>query len=161
MKRRNFIALAGVGTALLPFAAFGEDQSKVYRVGLLASGPPIDVSAPRMAPLIRGLATRGYVVGKNLVVESRGAAGHVEKLPQLIDELVAAKIDVLVTFGYPPAVAAKQAGNVPTVAIFAGDPVGTRLVESLSRPGGTITGISDVSVQVTPKRLELLKRMAP
>ncbi|HYM31865.1 MAG TPA: ABC transporter substrate-binding protein, partial [Candidatus Cybelea sp.] len=90
-----------------------------------------------------------------------GAAGHVEKLPQLIDELVAAKIDVLVTFGYPPAVAAKQAGNIPTVAIFAGDPVGTGLVESLARPGGTITGISDVSVQVTPKRLELLKRMAP
>src|SRR5439155_9468875 len=71
------------------------------------------------------------------------------------------KVEALVSVGYPPALAAKQGTRIPVVAINAGDPVGTGLVESLARPGGNLTGISDVSAELTPKRMELLKTMAP
>jgi putative tryptophan/tyrosine transport system substrate-binding protein len=100
-------------------------------------------------------------VGKNLALERRGAEGHNDRLPQLVAELVASKVDVIVTSGYPSALAAKQAATPPTVAVNAGDPVATGLVANLTRPGGNLTGISDVSAEVTPKRLELLKRIAP
>jgi len=82
-------------------------------------------------------------------------------LPRLLAELVASKVDVIATFGYPSALAAKQGTTLPVVAFGAGDPVGTALVDSLARPGGNLTGISDVSAEVTPKRLELLKQFAP
>jgi putative ABC transport system substrate-binding protein len=85
----------------------------------------------------------------------------VDRLPQLVVELVAGKVDVILAFGYPPALAAKEGTTLPVVAVNAGDPVGTGLVDSLARPSGNITGISDVSVEVTPKRLELLKEIAP
>ncbi len=84
-----------------------------------------------------------------------------ERLPRLVDELVASKVDLIVTFGYPPALAAKRGTTLPVVSFAAGDPVGTGLVDSLARPGGNITGISDVSAEVTPKRLELLKEIVP
>jgi putative ABC transport system substrate-binding protein len=114
-----------------------------------------------MAPLLRGLAKRGYVADKNVAFERRGADGKLERLPQLLDELAAAKVDVIVASGYPPVVAAKEHTKLPVVALFAGDPVGTGLVSSLARPGGHITGISDVSAELAGKRVELLKRMAP
>jgi putative ABC transport system substrate-binding protein len=94
-------------------------------------------------------------------LERRGAEGKLERLPQLLAELVARKVDVIVTSGYPPAVAAKQGTTLPVVAIFAGDPVGTGLIASLARPGGHLTAISDVSSEITPKRMELLKQIAP
>ena len=84
-----------------------------------------------------------------------------DRLPQLVAELVASKVDVIIALGYPPTLAAKQGTTLPVVAFSAGDPVGTGLVDSLARPGGHLTGISDVSAEVTPKRLELLKEFAP
>jgi putative tryptophan/tyrosine transport system substrate-binding protein len=93
--------------------------------------------------------------------ERRGAEAHMDRLPRLVDELAASKVDLIVTFGYPPAVAAKHGVTVPVVVFAAGDPVGTGLVDSLARPGGNLTGISDVSAEVTPKRMELLKQIAP
>src|SRR5204862_7537561 len=91
----------------------------------------------------------------------RGAEEHLDRLPQLFAELVAGKVDVIVATGYPAALAAKQGTTLPIVAFGAGDPVSTGLVESLARPGGNLTGISDVSAEVTPKRMELLKQVAP
>jgi putative ABC transport system substrate-binding protein len=85
----------------------------------------------------------------------------VERLPQLVAELTAAKVDLIFTSGFPAALAAKKGTTLPVVAINAGDPVGTGLVASLARPGGNLTGISDVSAEVTPKRLELLKEITP
>jgi len=96
-----------------------------------------------------------------LVFERRGAEAHTDRLPRLVGELVASKVDIIVTLGYPSAVAAKQGTSVPVVVFGAGDPVGTGLVASLARPGGNLTGISDVSAEVTPKRMELLKQIAP
>lgn len=99
--------------------------------------------------------------GRNLAFERRGSSAQTDRLPILFDELVASRVDVIITFGYPAALVAKQKGTFPTVASGAGDPVSTGLVDSLARPGGNITGISDVSAELTPKRMELLKQMAP
>jgi putative tryptophan/tyrosine transport system substrate-binding protein len=128
---------------------------------LLSAGAPITDNSPNGAPLIRGLAQHGYELGRNLVFERRGAEAHVDRLPQLVAELAASKVDLIVTSGYPAALAAKNGTSLPVVAINAGDPVGTGLVPSLARPGGNLTGISDVSAEVTPKRLELLTEIAP
>src|SRR3954454_815253 len=159
MKRRNFIALLG-GTAVAgSLRAFAQTPAKVYRAGLL--GPGGLTAGPFEAPLIRGLAQHGYVPDKNLELDRRGAGGHPDRLPQLIAEFVASKVDVIIALGYQPVLAAKQGTTLPVVAFSAGDPVATGLADSLARPGGHITGISDVSVEVTPKRLQLLKEFAP
>jgi putative tryptophan/tyrosine transport system substrate-binding protein len=118
-------------------------------------------TSPQGAPLIRGLTQHGYALGRNLAFERRGSSAQTDRLPILFDELVASRVDVIITFGYPAALVAKQKGTFPTVASGAGDPVSTGLVDSLARPGGNITGISDVSAELTPKRMELLKQMAP
>jgi putative ABC transport system substrate-binding protein len=161
MRRRDFITLVGGAAVIWPRRAHAQTPAKVYRVGLLSSGAPIDDNSPFGAPLIRGLAHRGYALDRNLAFERRAAEGRVDRLPQLTAELVASKVDVIVTFGYPATLVAKQASALPVVAFGAGDPVGTGLVDSLARPGGNLTGISDVSAEVTPKRLELLKQFAP
>ncbi|HUK10076.1 MAG TPA: ABC transporter substrate-binding protein [Stellaceae bacterium] len=149
MKRRDLIRLA-VGTALAPpLRAFAQAPAKVYRIGLLgfAKGSPFEV------PLMQGLARHGYVVDKNLTIERRA--------PSALAELVASQPDAIIAGGYAAAVAVKQGTTLPSVVFSAGDPVGIGLVESLARPGGHLTGVSDVSVEVTPKRLELLKEFAP
>jgi putative tryptophan/tyrosine transport system substrate-binding protein len=161
VKRRHFIALAGGTVIASSLTVSAQHPSKIHRVGVLSSGPPLTDKTPFGAALVRGFAEHGYVPGKNLALERRGAEGHVERLLPLVADLVASKVDVIVAAGYPPAIAAKQGTNLPVVAIFAGDPIGTGLVDSLARPGGHLTGISDVSAEVTPKRLQLLKHIAP
>jgi putative ABC transport system substrate-binding protein len=160
MRRREAIALIGGAAVAFPRAATAQ-IANIYRVGLLSSGPPLADNSPFGAPLVRALAQHSYVLGRNLAIERRGAEGHVERLPQLVADLATSKVDVIVAAGYPPALAAKQGTTLPVVAVFAGDPIGTGLVDSLARPGGNLTGISDVSAEVTPKRLELLKQIAP
>jgi len=161
MRRRDFVQLIVSSAIAWPHAAGAQNVSKVYRVGLLSAGPPITDNSPLGAPLVRGFAQHGYVLGKNLALERRAAEGQLDRLPQLVGELAASKVDIIVTAGYPPALAAKEGTSLAVVAIFAGDPVGTGLVESLARPGGHLTGISDVSAEVTPKRMELLKQIVP
>jgi putative ABC transport system substrate-binding protein len=161
MRRRDLITLAGGVALAWPRRAHAQTPAKAHRVGLLGAGAPIADNSPNGAALIRGLAGHGYALGRNLAFESRGAEGHMDRLPQLVAELVASKVDVIVTLGYRATLAAKQGTNLPVVAYGAGDPVRTGLVDSLARPGGNLTGISDVSAEVTPKRLELLKEFAP
>jgi putative ABC transport system substrate-binding protein len=161
MRRREFIALVGGAAVVWPRAVTAQSPSKVYRIGLLSPGPPVADNSPFGAALIRSLAQHGYALGRNLSFERRGAEVHVDRLPRFVEELVASKVDIIVTFGYPPALAAKHATTLPVVSFAAGDPIGTGLVDSLARPGGNLTGISDVSAEVTPKRLELLKEIAP
>jgi len=159
--RRAFITLLGRAAVAWPRAVSAQTPSKVYRVGLLTGGAPVADASPNGVALIRGLAQHGYALGRNLAFERRGAEGHLDRLPRLVNELVASKVEAIVTIGYPPALAAKQGTLMPVVAVNAGDPVGTGLVESLARPGGNLTGISDVSAELTPKRMEFLKQMAP
>src|SRR5262249_52789366 len=160
MRRREFIIVIGT-TAAWPLAVSAQSPSKVYRIGLLTSGPTVTDNSPFGAALIRGLAQRGYALDRNLTFERRGAEAHMDLLPHLLEELVTSKVDVIVTLGYPTALAAKHGTKLPVVAFGAGDPILTGLVESLARPEGNLTGISDVSAEVTPKRMEILKEMAP
>ena len=161
MRRREFITLLGA-TAAWPSTVTAQGSSRVYRVGSLITGAPISDNSPVGAALIRSLAQRGYTLDRNLTFEHRGAEMHVDQLPRLVDELVTSKkVDAIVAFGYPSALAAKEGTTLPVVSFTTGDPVGTGLVDGLARPGGHITGISDVSAEITPKRLELLKEIAP
>ena len=161
MLRRGFFALLGGAALTWPRAVIAQTAAKVYRVGLLGAGPPATDDSPFAAPLIRGLARHGYTQGRNLMLERRGAQGRIDRLPGLVKEIEASSADVIVTNSYPAALAAKQGTTLPVVVVLAGDPVGTGLVESLARPGGHMTGISDVSAELTPKRMELLRQMAP
>jgi putative ABC transport system substrate-binding protein len=159
MKRREFIAFLGTMAIAAPRAAAAQ-TSKIYRLGTLTVGPPIASTNPG-AILIKGLAQRGYSLGQNLAYEARGAAGKISQMPNLVQELKAANVDVVVTVGYPAATAAKASGLPTVVATGSGDPVVTGLVTSLARPGGNVTGISDDAAMLSTKRLGLLKDMSP
>ena len=161
MKRRDFVQLLGGALIAAPWCAQAQTAPKVYRIGLLSPGGPVADASPFGAPLIRGLVQQGYTPGRNAAFERRAAEGRLDRLPRLVEELVASKVDVIVTFGYPPALAAKQGTTIPVVSFGAGDPVATGLVESLARPGGNLTGISDLATELTAKRLELLKDLKP
>ena len=163
MNRRESLALLGGASAACSLAAWPRlaRAQSVARIGLLSSPAAISDTSPMGAALTRGLAQRGYTAGRNLAFERRGAEGQLHRLPGLVGELVASKVDVVVTTGYPAARAARQGTILPIVAINAGDPVATGLVDSLVRPGGNLTGISDVSRELTPKRMEFLKLVAP
>jgi putative tryptophan/tyrosine transport system substrate-binding protein len=162
MKRREFIAFLGSMAIVSPRAAIAQTPAKVFRLALVSPGGPVAESTPYAKFLLGGLAQRGYALGQNLAFEDpRGATGQAVRLPQLMEELKASKVDVIVAFGYPTALAAKVA-NVPTVVAFGvGDPVATGLVENLARPGGNITGISDVATTLSTKRLGVLKELLP
>jgi putative ABC transport system substrate-binding protein len=160
MRRREFVqGLGAVG--LLWSTAVAAETGKVYRLGTVTPNAPATEASPTGQILIKSLGQRGFILGQNLAFESRGAMGDVAKLPALIAELKAHKVDVIVIIGYPTALAAKAAG-IPTVAASGvGDPVETRLIESLAHPGGNITGISDVAATLSAKRLSLLKEVSP
>jgi len=146
--------------ALFPAAA--QTPSKEFRVGHLfaGSGTP-DGLPPR--PLREGLRELGYVEGRNVTYEARFAEGRIDRLPGLAAELVRAKVDVIVAQGGSAAVAAKQAtATIPIVlAPASGDAVATGLIASLARPGGNITGMTDEVVQLSAKRVEMLREALP
>jgi putative tryptophan/tyrosine transport system substrate-binding protein len=160
MRRRNFLRLMGI-VAITPHAASAQSTKRTYRVGLFNRGSPITDTSGYGKALIRGLEKRGYVLGRNLEFERRGAGGRFDILPNLLAELVASKVDVIVAFGYPAAFTAKTRATLPVVAYSTGDPVGTGLVDSLARPSGNVTGISDMAIELSPKRLQLLKELVP
>lgn len=142
-----------------PLAAEAQATGQRHRIGLLNAATPGGQSE---TVLREGLRALGYVEGVNLVVEARAASGRVERLPTLVRELLDAKPEVIVTFGTTAAEAAKAATTTtPIVMAFAGDPVGTRLVASLARPGGNVTGMSLAVSELSGKRLELLKEIVP
>ncbi len=118
MKRRDFVTALGGAAAAWPLRALAQTAAKVYRVGLLNPGG-LDVG-PFEAPLVRGLAKHGYALDRNLVLERRGAGGHAARLPQLVAELAASKVAVIIVLGYLPALAAKQGTTLPVVVFSAG-----------------------------------------
>src|ERR1700688_3046268 len=138
MIRRDFLTLLGA-TAVWPLAGHAQ-QTKVHRVGALLLGNA-DAESFRME-LREGLRKSGYIEGQNLLFDLRSAEGKLDLLPKLATELVALKVDVIVALLTPCALAAQNARLVMRIVVVSGDPVGTGLVTSLSRPGGNITGIS-------------------
>ncbi len=163
MQRREFITLLGSAAAssvCWPLAASAQTTS-IFRLGTLGPRDPFDDKSPFGSILVRVLAQRGYTLGQNLTLDARGAMGDMHRVPQLLQEMKADKVDAFVVTGFPVALAAKTMG-IPTVVAFgAGDPVATGLVQSLSRPGGNITGISDNATELSTKRLSLLKQLNP
>jgi ABC-type uncharacterized transport system substrate-binding protein len=164
IDRRTF--LAGTGSLVLaaPLAAEAQRPRKVWRIGVLAGSPPTTPEAARpWEALMQGLRELGYVEGQNLAVERRWAEGRADRYHELAAELVALKPDVIIVAFTPSVSAAKRAtSTIPIVMAIAGDPVGTGLVASLSRPGGNITGMSQLnSPELAGKRLEFLKEVFP
>lgn len=160
LRRRDLLA-ATVLAAPIILSKRGEAQPKKFLVGSLNTGAALTDTSPFGAPLLKGLAQRGYTLGNNLDFLRRGASLQFDKLPGMVAEFAAAKADVVVCFGYDAARAMKEGSALPVVSFTAGDPVGTGLVPNLAHPGGTITGISDVSAEITPKRLQYLKDLRP
>ncbi|MEA3028096.1 MAG: hypothetical protein QOF91_3381 [Alphaproteobacteria bacterium] len=160
MRRRDFITLLGATAIAAPRVATAQ-TAKVYRLGTLTAGPPMDVAAGPGAILIGALAKQGYTLGQNLAYEARGAAGNVGRMAGLMQDLKAKNVDVVVTVSYPAGAAAKASGVATVIASGSGDPVSTGLVESLPRPGGNVTGIADDASTLSTKRLALLKAMLP
>ncbi|MGB7036719.1 MAG: ABC transporter substrate-binding protein [Xanthobacteraceae bacterium] len=161
MRRREVLQVLAATLVPMPGAAAAQTASKVFRLGTLSPGAPIDEKSPTGAILLKELEQRGYTLGKNMTLEVRAAAGQVNKLASLVQGMKADQIDAVVITGFPTALACKVA-KVPTVvALGAGDPVATQLIGSLPHPGGTITGISDNAVTLSTKRLDIIKQAAP
>ncbi len=158
---KKILRLLGI-VALLGCGAMAEAQQpgKVPRIGFLVDGSPSSHST-RIEAFRQGLFQLGYVEGKNIAIEYRYAEGRFDRVPVLAGELVRLKVDVILTSG-PSATAAKQAtGTIPIVFVAVPDPVGGGLVDSLARPGGNITGLTNINVELAGKRLELLKETFP
>jgi len=154
----------GVAFSMLgaPATSAAQPSQKVFRVAVLSGAGRTPDGAPPGA-LREAMRQLGYAEGKNVAYEARFAGGDAERLPALAAELVALKIDVIATLGGPAAIAAKQAtSTIPIVmARAAGDAVAAGLIASLARPGGNVTGLTDESVQLSAKRMELLKEAVP
>src|SRR5580698_10177593 len=160
MNRRHFITLMVSLPILSP--AIAQTPPRIYHIALVSPFGPVPGSSPNGKMLLSALAQHGYVLGQNLALEDplQGIKGP-DQLPQVMNDLKADKVVLVVTWGYPTILAAKSSG-IPAVAAFgAGDPVETGLVQSLARPGGSITGISDVATTLTTKRMGLLKALKP
>lgn len=160
MQRRHFVAfLAAAG---LPGAAFGQ-PARTWRIGvLMPRARPASLDSGITGAFFRGMRELGYVEGKNVRYELRFTEGRTEGLDAHAAELVRAKIDVIVSGGTPPTRAAQKATDqVPIVMVYTGDPVGSGFVASLGRPGGNITGITNINVDMNAKRVELLRSAFP
>jgi putative ABC transport system substrate-binding protein len=148
-------------TVLLPAGSSWAQQSKLPRIGFLAGSPPAALSG-RIEAFRDGLRERGYVDGKTIVVEYRYGDGKLERLPALASELVQLKVKLIVTAGSQATLQAKQAtSTIPIVMAQDNDPVGSGFVSSLDRPGGNITGIANLTAELTGKQMELLKEILP
>jgi putative ABC transport system substrate-binding protein len=160
MKRRDFITLLG-GAAAWPLVARAQQRGQVSRVGILETTSR-ELNAANLSAFQRGLRELGYVEGQNLLLEYRSADGRTERFPGLAAELLDLKVDVVVTRGTPAALAAKRATQtIPIVMAANGDPLGSGIIASLSRPGGNVTGLSALVLDLYPKRVELLRDMIP
>ena len=158
MQRREFIAFLGVAAAW-PLVASA--QSKISRIGFMGNSTAA-LEANLVDAFREGLHELGYEEGRNIVIEYRWADGKYDQFPTLVAELLAAKVDVIVTAGTPAALAVKKATTtVPLIMVAVGDPVGTGLVPSLARPGGNLTGLSSVAPDLEGKRLQLLREIVP
>ncbi len=161
MKRREFLTVLGGAALAGARPASAQTPGRVYHLGTLTPGVPVTDGTPFGKTILKALAERGYILGQNLTFDARGAMGDVAKLPSLLAELKARQVETMSVVGYPAALVGKTSG-IPTVgANGLGDPVETRLIDSLAHPGGNLTGISDVATTLTTKRLSLLKEMSP
>jgi putative ABC transport system substrate-binding protein len=159
-SRREFITLMTGAAAAWPLAARAQQPGKTPRVGYIRAGTPRN--DPFREEFVRGMRDLGYVEGRNIAYEFRHYGDDVESIPSLINDLLRAKVDIIVTGGTPAVRAAQTVTqSIPIVMGAAADPLGFGLVAGLARPGGNTTGFSILSTELTVKRLELLKEVMP
>ena len=159
ISRRSVVLTLG-WLPLLARAAPSQATAKPHHVGLLTAGAPLIDGSEIVAGLTAGLAKRGYVVGSTLIFERRAAEAHPTRLPELVDELKR-KVQLIIADSDVAARAVKAGSTIPVVAITGADPVKTGLIDSLARPGGTITGVGEIAAELSGKRLELLREAFP
>jgi putative ABC transport system substrate-binding protein len=163
MKRRDFIALLGSATAASaawPLAVGAQTPPKIPRVGYIGGSNPA-AAEHTFGAFQQRLRELGYVEGQSIALEVRWAEGRMERIPELVAELVGLKMDVLMAAITTVALAAQKATRTIPIVMVAADPVGLGLVASLARPGGNVTGLSYFNEAIVAKRLELLKEFVP
>jgi len=159
MNRRVFLSAVTGSLLAAPLAAEAQPAGKIYRLGFLRGGPPLEAY---VEGLRQGLRERGYVDGQNVVVEYRSTDGGFDQLPRLAEELVRSKVDIILASAAPAALAAKKTtASVPIVFVGIYDPVEIGLVPNLVRPGGNMTGLATNVIDFAGKRLELLRGIVP
>jgi putative ABC transport system substrate-binding protein len=156
------LALAGAIVASRPLRAYADDSQRVLRhIGFLGNSTAA-LEANLVGPFRSGLRELGYIEGRNIAIEYRWAGGDYKRFPELVRELLALPVEIIVTAGTPAAQAVQSVSRtIPLVMVAVGDPVGTHLVESLAHPGGNATGLTSIAPDLEGKRLELLTAVAP
>src|SRR6516225_5743361 len=151
MRRRDFITLVGGATTAWPLAARAQQGARRRTIGFLGSNT-LSVESPRVAAFVQRLREVGWIEGRNIAIEYRRAEGRAERYAEFAAEFVRLEVDVIVTSGTAPVLAAKQAtAIIPIIFASAGAPVGAGLVASLARPGGNVTGLSNQSPDLASK----------
>jgi putative ABC transport system substrate-binding protein len=161
MDRRTFVSGVTLGLLVAPLVVEAQQRARTWRVGFLSGGGPPPDGAPPL-PLRQALQELGYVEPQNVIYMSRWANAKQDRLPGLAAELVGLKVDIIVTVGGPASAAAKQASPaIPVVMALVGDADGLGLIDSLARPGGNVTGVTDQSADLSAKRLEIITEAVP
>jgi len=159
-ERREFLRAAVAGLIAGPLAARAQSPApRTYRIGFLGSSAP----PPELLAAIRSiLRERGYVEGNNLALEVRWAESSFDALPALANELAQSRVDLILAWATPAALAAKRAtSSIPIVFFAVSDPVGSGLIASLARPGGNVTGVTNIAKDLTARQVQILAQIAP
>jgi putative ABC transport system substrate-binding protein len=160
MNEKVFALTLGALLFALCLPAEAQQPRKIARIGYLSAGDPVS-RRDRIEALRQGLKELGYVEAKNIIIEYRYAEGRSDRLPELARELVRLKVDIIFAGGTPATEAAKNVTATLPIVTSSDDPVARGLVAGLPRPGGNITGLTNLTIELTGKRLEILKEVIP